>query len=72
MKVEHEKELEQWLSEENLITIASYLEACEDMEMISSLWQIYNKEAIRVASQRLSTDKLDRINQWISQLERTS
>lgn len=69
MKAEYEKEIkeiEEWLTEENLAIIAGDLEACSDIEMISSLWQIYNKQAIKVAIERLCADKRDQINQWIA------
>ncbi|BAY46612.1 putative helicase [Scytonema sp. HK-05] len=72
MKAHYEKEIEEWLTEENLAIVAGDLEACSDIEMISSLWQIYNKQAIRVAVERLSADQRDKINQWIAQLDTAS
>ena len=69
MKAHYEKEIEEWLTEENLAIVAGDLEACSDIEMISSLWEIYNKQAIRVAAGRLSADQRDKINQWIAQLD---
>lgn len=69
MKAHYEKEIEEWLTEENLAIVAGDLEACSDIEMISSLWKIYNKQAIRVAVGRLSGDQRDKINQWIAQLD---
>ncbi len=72
MKAEYEKEIEEWLTEENLAIIAGDLEACSDIEMISSLWQIYNKQAIKVAIERLCADKRDQINQWIAELDAAS
>ncbi|UKP01105.1 DEAD/DEAH box helicase [Nostoc sp. UHCC 0870] len=72
MKAEYENETKEWLSEENLSTTAEYLEACQDMEMFSCLWQIYKKPAIKAAIERLSADKRDQINQWIAQLDKAS
>lgn len=69
MKAHYEKEIEEWLTEENLAIVAGDLEACSDIEMISSLWEIYNKQAIRVAAGRLSDDQRDKINQWIAELD---
>lgn len=69
MKAHYEKEIEEWLTEENLAIVAGDLEACSDIEMISSLWEIYNKQAIRVAAGRLSADQRDKINQWIAELD---
>ncbi|MBD2342445.1 DEAD/DEAH box helicase [Calothrix sp. FACHB-156] len=68
MKAEYETELQKWLTEENLAVIAADLEICEDIGMISDLWQIYKKQAIYAAIERLTADKRDQINQWISQL----
>lgn len=70
MKAQYDKEIEEWLTEENLAIVAGDLEACSDIEMISSLWEIYNKQAIRVAVERLSAEQRDKINQWIAQLDR--
>ncbi|HIK06603.1 MAG TPA: DEAD/DEAH box helicase family protein [Trichormus sp. M33_DOE_039] len=72
MKAEYENETKEWLTEENLSTTAEYLEACQDMEMFSSLWQIYKKPAIKAAIERLSADKRDQINQWMAQLDKAS
>jgi hypothetical protein len=72
MKAQYEKEIEEWLTEENLAIVADDLEACLDIEMISSLWQIYNKQAIRVAIERLSAEQRDKINQWIAKLDAAS
>ena len=69
MKAHYEKEIEEWLTEENLAIVAGDLEACSNIEMISSLWEIYNKQAIRVAAGRLSADQRDKINQWIAELD---
>jgi superfamily II DNA or RNA helicase len=72
MKAEYENEIQKWLTEENLAVIAADLEICEDMGMISDLWQIYNKQAIYAAIERLTADKRDQINQWITQIEAAS
>lgn len=68
MKAEYETEIKKWLTEENLAVIAADLEICEDIGMISDLWQIYKKQAIYAAIERLTADKRDQINQWITQL----
>jgi superfamily II DNA or RNA helicase len=69
MKAEYENEIQKWLTEENLAVIAADLEICEDIGMISDLWQIYKKQAIYAAIERLTADKRDQINQWITQLD---
>jgi hypothetical protein len=72
MKAEYENEIQKWLTEENLAVIAADLEICEDMGMISDLWQIYKKQAIYAAIERLTAEKRDQINQWITQLDAAS
>ncbi|MBD2498881.1 DEAD/DEAH box helicase [Nostoc sp. FACHB-280] len=75
MKVNYEKEMneiQEWLTEENLVLVAEYLSACQDVEMISSLCQIYKKPVIQAAIDRISDDKRYQINQWITQLYKVS
>ncbi len=75
MKVNYEKEInetKEWLTEENLAIVVEYLSACQDLEMISALWQIYKKPVIQAAIERLSPDQRQQINQWIAQLDRVS
>ncbi|WP_414541714.1 DEAD/DEAH box helicase family protein [Nostoc sp. CCY0012] len=69
MKDKYENETQEWLTEENLGLIAEYLEACQDIEMFSSLWKIYQKTSVKIAASRLSGDKRNQINQWITQLD---
>ncbi|GAX38601.1 hypothetical protein [Nodularia sp. NIES-3585] len=61
--------MKQWLTEENLAATAEYLSACQNMEMFSSLWEIYKKPVIIAAIERLTADKRDQINQWFIQLD---
>lgn len=71
MKVNYEKEMneiQEWLTEENLVLIAEYLSACQDIEMISSLCQIYKKPVIQAALDRISDDKRYQINPHLSLL----
>ncbi|MDZ8106723.1 MAG: DEAD/DEAH box helicase [Nostoc sp. DedQUE12a] len=75
MKVKYEKEMneiQEWLTEENLVLVAEYLSACQDLEMISSLWQIYKKPVIQAAIDRIANEKRYQINQWIAQLNEGS
>ena len=72
MKVQYENEMKKWLTEENLAVIAGDLEICEDIGMISDLWEIYKKLAIKAAIDLLSPDKRGQIRQWITQLETVS
>ncbi|MEC4819242.1 MAG: DEAD/DEAH box helicase [Scytonema sp. PMC 1069.18] len=72
LKAEYERELKEWLTEENLILMVEDLESCSNMEMLCDLWQICNKQAIRVAVERLSGEKRDRISQWMQQLDAAS
>lgn len=69
MKYQYENELKEWLTSENLSRVALDLEACEDIEMISLLWSIYNRQAIRLASKQVVSHKADQINEWIQQLD---
>lgn len=69
MKYQYEKELKEWLTEENLSRVALDLEACEDIEMISFLWRIYNRQAIRLASKQVVSHKAGQISEWIQQLD---
>ncbi|GJD22997.1 hypothetical protein RIVM261_079530 [Rivularia sp. IAM M-261] len=63
------EELEVWGTEENLIVIQKDLEACENFEMLEELWQIFNKEAIRIASKRINSDKGAVIRGWIEKVD---
>ena len=72
MKHQYEQELKQWLTEENLQYVTHDLSVCEDIEMVSSLWQIYNRQAMRLASQRIGGHKGDQIGEWIKQLDAMS
>ena len=69
MKYQYENELKEWLTSENLSIVALDLEACEDIEMISLLWRIYNRQAIRLASKQVASHKADQISEWIQQLD---
>ncbi|MCG6134008.1 MAG: DEAD/DEAH box helicase family protein [Nostoc sp. LLA-1] len=69
MKDKYENETQEWLTEENLGLIVEYLEACQDIEMFSSLWKIYQKTSVKIAASRLSGDKRNQINQWITQVD---
>ncbi|MBL1203131.1 MAG: DEAD/DEAH box helicase [Nostoc sp. GBBB01] len=72
MKAQYENEIKEWLTEENLAAIAADLEICEDIGMISSLWQIYKKPAIKAAIDLLSAERRGQITQWITQLDTVS
>ncbi|MUG95202.1 DEAD/DEAH box helicase [Scytonema sp. UIC 10036] len=65
---QQQQELQEWLSEDNLVTMASDLEACENLEMFASLWQIYNKQALQVALERLHASSRHQILAWIQEL----
>ncbi|WP_256874682.1 DEAD/DEAH box helicase [Nostoc sp. C057] len=69
MKAQYENEMKEWLTEENLVAIAGDLEICEDIEMISDLWEIYKKPAIKAAIDLVSNDRRGQITQWITQLD---
>lgn len=64
--------MKEWLTEENLAVIASDLEICEDIEMISDLWEIYKKPAIKAAIDLVSADRRGQVMQWITQLDTVS
>ena len=66
------EELEVWNTEENLQAIQRDLEACENFEMLEDLWQIFNKEAIRIASKRIVSDKGAVIREWIDKVDNLS
>lgn len=68
-KKRYTEELEVWGTEENLIVIQKDLEACENFEMLEELWQIFNKEAIRIASKRINSDKGAVIRGWIEKVD---
>ena len=72
MKHQYEQELKQWLTEENLEYVTHDLLVCEDIEMVSSLWQIYNRQAMRLASKRIIGHKGNQISEWIKQLDAMS
>jgi P4 family phage/plasmid primase-like protien len=58
-----------WMNEENLQAMADDLEACDDIEMLQIIREIYNKEALKVASRRISLGKREQIKRWIAQLD---
>lgn len=66
------EELEVWNTEENLTAIQRDLEACENCEMVEELWQIFNKEAIRIASKRIVSNKGAVIRDWIDKIDNPS
>ncbi|MBR8832541.1 MAG: DEAD/DEAH box helicase [Stigonema ocellatum SAG 48.90 = DSM 106950] len=72
MKFQYEQELKEWLTEENLEDLANDLSVCDDIEMISSLWQIYNRQAIRLASKKIIGHQGVQIAEWIKQLDAMS
>ncbi|MDP5338096.1 MAG: DEAD/DEAH box helicase [Nodularia sp. (in: cyanobacteria)] len=75
IKEQYENDIEkhqEWLTEESLEITAKHFEACQNMEMFSSLWEIYKdkKPVTKAAIERLTAEKSDQINQWITQLSR--
>ncbi|MBD2459372.1 DEAD/DEAH box helicase [Nostoc sp. FACHB-87] len=73
MKADYENEIneiQEWLTEENLALVADYLSDCQDINMISSLCEIYHKLVIKAAIDRVPPDKRNQISQWVAQLKR--
>ncbi len=61
--------ISEWMSEENLQSMADDLEECEDIEMFRLIREVYNTEALKVAESRISLGKQKQICLWMAQLD---
>lgn len=59
---------EQWLSEENLLSMASDLEDCKSKETLEELRKLYPRRALSEAAKLLPQEKRESIKRWVHEL----
>jgi hypothetical protein len=55
-----------WLEDESINCVADWLSCCEDPEMLREIRAIAPVAALKIASRKLSSDKREKIRQWVT------
>jgi hypothetical protein len=58
-------QLEQWMTEENLQSMADSLAQCDDAETLAILRECWSAQAMNAACKRLTKEQHTRIKQWV-------